>query len=184
MPKIIIGKEIKNSSAQVQSKYLKTRNVANRNNKNLKILIILFGPGGCGKTNTLRELIQDMSGVTLSSKPHDVRYIFPYGVDKCCIQTPGDCCEIVEDNCRVFEEFAPEICITACRSEGRCRETMKYFIEKHLQLQTKPAAVIWLNKKELNKTIENTTTPKPSKAVVNKRCSNLIKELIDKILLP
>lgn len=184
MPKTIIEKEVKNPSVEVQSKYLNTRNVPSRNDKNLKILIILFGPGGCGKTNTLRELIHGMSGVTLSSKPHDVRYIFPYGVDKCCIQTAGDSCDIVEDNCRVFEEFAPEICITACRSEGRCRETMKYFIEKHLQLQTKPAAVIWLNKKELNKTIENTTTPKPSKVVVNKRCSNLIKELIDKILLP
>ena len=81
-------------------------------------VLVLFGTSNCGKTSTLRALIEQLTGQPIPSKyTKDIRVIIPsykpktQGLRKrstIIVCTCGDSAEVIEDNIRVFRGELPD----------------------------------------------------------------------------
>ncbi|MCQ2292799.1 MAG: hypothetical protein MJZ54_02030 [Bacteroidaceae bacterium] len=117
----------------------------------LRAFIVLCGLPNSGKTSTLRDLIERLSGKKLKKSPKDVRCHFDYKKNHICVTTPGDTRMIIEQNCATFTEIgnrgALDICITSSRTEGGGVEMLNYYIGK---MRNHISIILWINIRDLD----------------------------------
>lgn len=104
----------------------------------MKKIIGLYGRANCGKSSTLKKLIQIFEECPNAHKEEkfeefngDFRITFTFK-DKCvCVATGGDDKSIIEENCNYFKNNKFDIAISATRAAGGTCDSLNDFATEH-----------------------------------------------------
>ena len=102
--------------------------------KEKKVIIALWGPGGKGKSTTLNLLIELLGG---TRRKGDQRIRLTHREKKIAITTYGDDEWQLNKNIKFFDEKSCDIYITATRTKGDTKKVLKKYAKTD---------IIWIGK--------------------------------------
>lgn len=104
-------------------------------------IIVLCGRGNLGKTRTLRMVIDQLNGESISYATRDTKTICHYKDQTIAIATKGDNAAELRANVSYFKSHPCDIAITAARSRGGTHDVIKAYA------QETGAEVVWIYKR-------------------------------------
>lgn len=104
-------------------------------------IIVLYGRGNLGKTRTLRMVIDQLNGESISYATRDTKTICHYNDQTIAIATKGDNAAELRANVSYFKSHPCDIAITAARSRGGTHDVIKAYA------QETGAEVVWIYKR-------------------------------------
>lgn len=165
---------------ELQKPYSKSQGLYYPRNVNFatKVLLVLYGKGSCGKTSTLRNLIDLLCGQPIITKTKDCRIVIDYKGHVVGVCTAGDDKNNIEKN---YEWFTTktlngkpiEICIMASREKGDAYKSSMYVTS----IAQKGLMQIWINKEVLNTNLSKAG----NHSTINANIANKLKDFIDSI---
>jgi ABC-type dipeptide/oligopeptide/nickel transport system ATPase component len=106
-------------------------------------IIGLYGKGNCGKSFTLKKLIQIFRESPNTHKEEniedfgeDFRTTFTFKDKRVCIATGGDDNDYLKENCNYFKNNKFDIAISATRTSGETCDCLNNFAKKYNQQVT------------------------------------------------
>ena len=92
-----------------------------------KKIIVLYGRGDIGKTDTLRMVTDKLEGLPLSFTQTDLRKQYVYEGKSIVVTTWGDNAAEMAKNIAFMKEHPFDVAITAARSHGQTHELIKAY---------------------------------------------------------